>query len=266
MERTHGPPPAPPRHTRPLRLVQLTDPHLITGSAAPSRLGDTRASFARCLAHARRHHFPADALLLTGDLVHDDDAAYALLAAALEGVRVPVHALAGNHDTAATLPAPLRSRPFTLAPVVRYGAWVLVCLDTIVPGAPHGELGSEALALLRDSLQRNADAHVLIAMHHHPVPMGSRWLDRLGVTNAASLFAVIAGFDNVRGILWGHVHQAFDAMRDGVMLMGTPSTCVQFAPGSDEFAIDDRPPAYRWLQLHPDGRIETRIIWVGDEA
>lgn len=266
MERTHGPPPAPPRHTRPLRLVQLTDPHLITGSAAPSRLGDTRASFARCLAHARRHHFPADALLLTGDLVHDDAAAYPLLATLLQGIDVPVHALTGNHDTDTGLRVLLRSRPFSLAPVVRYGAWVLVFLDTVVPGAAHGELRSEALTLLRASLQRHADAHVLIAMHHHPVPVGSRWLDLLGVRNAPELFAAIAGCDNVRAVLWGHVHQAYDGMRDGVMLMGTPSTCVQFAPDRDEFALDDRPPAYRWLLLHPDGRIDTRIVWVGEET
>ncbi len=264
MERTHGPPPAPPRHARPLRLVQLTDPHLIAGTAAHPRLGDTRASFARCLAHARRQHFPVDALLLTGDLVNDDEAAYALLAHALEDVGVPVHALAGNHDSGA-LPAPLRSGPFRTAPVVRYGAWLLVLLDTVVPGAPYGELRREALELLRQSLQQHPDAHVLIALHHHPVPMGSRWLDELGIRNAVDLFAAIAGFDHVRGILWGHVHQAFDGLRDGVALMGSPSTCVQFAPGSVEFALDDRPPGYRWLHLHPDGRIETQIVWVGEQ-
>lgn len=266
MERTQGSRPAPRRRTKPLRLVQLTDPHLSAATAPRPRMGDTRDSFARCLAHARRNHFPADALLLTGDLVHDDDDAYPLLAAALSSVRVPVHTLAGNHDLASPLATALRSRPFTLAPVVRHGAWALVLIDTVVPGATHGELSPEALALLRESLDRHADAHVLVVMHHHPVPVGSRWLDRLGIRNSAELFRVTDGFDNVRGMVWGHVHQAFDGMREGVMLMGTPSTCVQFEPGSTKFALDERPPGYRWLHLYPDGRIDTRVEWVEGEG
>ena len=264
MERTHGSRPVPRRRTKPIRLVQLTDPHLSAAAAPLPRMGDTRASFARCLAHARRQHFPVDALLLTGDLVHDDPDGYPLLAEALRGVRVPVHTLAGNHDDGGRLVAALGARPFALAPVVRHGDWVLALMDSVVPGEPHGRLSPESLALLQESLQRHADAHLLIVMHHHPVPVGSRWLDRLGIENAAELFSLIERFDNVRGIVWGHVHQAFDGMRDGVMLMGTPSTCVQFEPGSAEFALDDRPPGYRWLHLYPDGRIDTRIEWVGD--
>ena len=71
MDRTHGSRPAPRRRTKPLRLVQLTDPHLSPAAEPLPRLGDTRASFARCLAPARKHHFPVDALLLTGDPVPD---------------------------------------------------------------------------------------------------------------------------------------------------------------------------------------------------
>ena len=69
-----------------------------------------------------------------------------------------------------------------------------------------------------------------------------------------------------RAVLWGHVHQAFDGMRGGLMLMGTPSTCVQFESGSTKFALDERPPGYRWLHLYPDGRIDTRVEWVEGET
>ena len=63
-------------------------------------------------------------------------------------------------------------------------------------------------------------------------------------------------------ISWGHVHQCFDARRHGVRLLATPSTCAQFLPLSDEFAIDARPPAYRRLTLLPDGTLETEVVWV----
>ena len=38
-----------------------------------------------------------------------------------------------------------------------------------------------------------------------------------------------------------------------------PSTCVQFKPGSEDFAVDDAAPGYRWFDLHADGRIETAV-------
>ena len=44
--------------------------------------------------------------------------------------------------------------------------------------------------------------------------------------------------------------------------MSTPSTCAQFLPRSEFFALDDRPPGLRWLELHADGHIETEVAWV----
>jgi len=44
--------------------------------------------------------------------------------------------------------------------------------------------------------------------------------------------------------------------------MGTPSTCMQFAQDTDEFQVDERPPAYRWIELGADGSVETGVEWV----
>ena len=37
---------------------------------------------------------------------------------------------------------------------------------------------------------------------------------------------VLDRHDNVRALLWGHIHQAFDQSRNGVRLLATPSTGV----------------------------------------
>ena len=34
---------------------------------------------------------------------------------------------------------------------------------------------------------------------------------------------------------------------------------MQFAPGSEEFQVDQEAPGYRWLRLHADGRLETAV-------
>ena len=92
--------------------------------------------------------------------------------------------------------------------------------------------------------------------------MGSRWLDAVGLANAADLWSVVDAHPHVRGIVWGHVHQSYEGERQGVRLFGTPSTCAQFLPHSDRYAVDSRPPAYRCFDLFDDGRIQTEVHWV----
>jgi len=63
----------------------------------------TAETLARCVAHAGRHHPEPDALVLTGDLAHDDAGGYALLRERFADAAAPVHCLPGNHDEAATV-------------------------------------------------------------------------------------------------------------------------------------------------------------------
>jgi Icc protein len=99
-------------------------------------------------------------------------------------------------------------------------------------------------------------------MHHQPLNMGSTWLDGVGLRDSRQFLEVIDAHPNVRGVLWGHVHQASDRTRGDVRYLSAPSTCSQFMPGTDFFAIDSRPPGMRWLRLHEDGSLDTEILWV----
>lgn len=71
--------------------------------------------------------------------------------------------------------------------------------------------------------------------------------------------AIARRHKNVKCILWGHVHQDSDRMVDGIRMLSTPSTCVQFTPQSENFDIDTVAPGYRRLQLNADGTIETEV-------
>jgi Icc protein len=255
----------PRRRAKPLRLLQFTDLHLCADETGRVKGTATNESFSRCLAHAREHHSPVDAMLLTGDLVQDDARAYLALAGLMAGESIPVHCLPGNHDLAGEMDALLGRPPFDLSPVLRYGDWTLVQLDSSVAGAAHGELSAASLEFLDEVLGRFADTHTLIVLHHQPVPIGSAWLDSIRLTNGPEFLELAGRHRNVRGVVWGHVHQAYDGMHEGLAMISTPSTCFQFVPGRDDFAIDDRPPGYRWLHLYPDGTIETRVVWVPAE-
>ena len=119
----------------------------------------------------------------------------------------------------------------------------------------------EQLSLLDTALQQAAREGLtsLVCLHHHPIEIDCAWLDEQIVADAEAFFEVLDRHDVVRGVLWGHIHQQVDIERNGVILMGSPSTCVQFAPKSERFKADDLSPGYRWLDLRTDGSIHTGV-------
>jgi Icc protein len=134
-------------------------------------------------------------------------------------------------------------------------------LNSCDPGHVGGRLSFDELTRL-DAALSGSPAHALVCLHHHPVDMGSRWLDGIGLANAEDFWRVVDAHRHVRGVAWGHVHQVYDAERNGVRLLGTPSTCAQFLPKSERFALDSNPPAYRRLDLLDDGGIHSEVRWV----
>jgi Icc protein len=88
----------------------------------------------------------------------------------------------------------------------------------------------------------------------------------VGLKNASEFLQTIDAHRNVRAIVWGHVHQAYDSLRKGVRMLATPSTCAQFLPHAEDFAVDRRPPAYRTLELRADGSLLTEVMWVEEQC
>ena len=246
--------------TTPLRLLQFTDTHLYADAAGALLGVNTEQSLQEVLNLARQRHWPPDLVLTTGDLVHDGSVqAYARFLRHFSALGVPVYCLPGNHDAAPTLRTQLQQPTVRTLNHVVQGPWQFCLLDTSVPGSEGGHLARAELQRLDAQLAAHPDHHALICLHHQPVPVGSPWLDTMAVDNAAALFAILDRHPQVRGLLWGHVHQDFHQLRQGVHLIASPSTCIQFAPDSTDFALDDTAPGYRWLRLHADGRIDTGV-------
>jgi 3',5'-cyclic-AMP phosphodiesterase len=249
--------------TSPLRLLQFSDTHLMSDPAGDLKGVRSFESLQLVLAYARARHWNADALLLTGDLVHDDAGAYKHVRAQFGDLGKPVHCLPGNHDDVSAMHAALQGAPFSTTGLADFAHWRVVLLDSVVPGEAHGHLPSAELARLEQSLAGAGSRHVLVCLHHHPVQMASRWLDTVKLHNSPEFFAIVDRFPNVRAISWGHVHQQFDVRRKGVRLLAVPSTCAQFTPYSEHFAVDNQShPGYRRFTLHADGSMETEIVRV----
>ncbi len=243
-----------------LKILQISDTHLF-GKADRRLAGmDTDESLQEVLKLATESLLPVDLVLVTGDLVHDTSPqGYQRLKNYLKALDAPVYVLPGNHDDNTTMAEHLRDEGITMPDAADHGPWLIVMLDSSLPDSAGGRLSEAALETLDTSLRNNPDKHVLVCLHHHPLPSGCAWLDRMALSNPEAFFTVIDRYQNVRCILWGHIHQTFETERNGVLLMSSPSTCVQFAPNRDDFGIDPTPPGLRWLTLLPDGTLDTGV-------
>lgn len=245
------------------RILHFTDTHLHARPDAQLRGANPDESLRRVVDHARGAAAGSDLLLVTGDIADGGSpAAYARFREITAPLGLPVHCLPGNHDDPRAMTAAFRGEGHHCGGTLLLPHWQVVLLDSCAAGDDGGWLAADELARLDDVLARHPQHHALIALHHHPVPTGSRWLDEVGLRNAAALLAVLDRHAHVRLLLWGHVHQTMERHHAGIRLMSTPSTGVQFLPGSDHFALDTRPPAYRRLDLHADGGIESHLVWV----
>jgi Icc protein len=245
-----------------LNLVQFTDQHLFGDPARALRGVVTLPSLQATLWAARSDIDTCDAILVTGDLVQDDPGGYAHFRSEFSRLGKPVLCIPGNHDDLPAMRAALSLPPFQLGGTYDAGNWRTILLDSTIPGETGGALSAESLAFLEEALASAPARHALVCLHHHPLPMHSRWLDTVGLSNAAELVALLRRFDTVRGVVFGHVHQALDAQWEGLRMIATPSTCSQFKPLSDDFAIDNQPPAWRTLTLHANGKLDTQLRWV----
>ena len=243
-----------------MRLIQITDCHL-GPLQSESLLGlNTDQSLDDVLQLIQRNQPSFDALICTGDIAsagHLD--CYRRFERLLrQYFSQPLGWLPGNHDSADIMAHP-SLQPLAEARLMALGQWVILLLDSSVPGQVHGQLAASELDYLERMLSKHADKHVMVCLHHQPVPVGSAWIDQYIVRNAEALFALTDSYPNIKIISWGHVHQEFSARRRGVQLLATPSTCVQFKVGSESFAVDQLMPGYRWYELNDDGSFSTGV-------
>lgn len=235
------------------RVLQLTDLHLFADADGQLNGVPTRACLRDVLDHIAADPQAFDHVIISGDLAQDEQLeTYRVIHEMINQLETPFDVLPGNHDhrgfmfqTFANIDTTVEKR-ITFARTV--GAWRLVGLDSRIPGDVPGRLGNGQLDWLSETLAAHPRP-TLLFVHHPPFPVGSEWIDRIGLEDAEELMDVVAKCPWVRGISAGHVHQTFDARRGDVRLMTSPSTAFQFEPDSPSPAYQPIPPGYRVFEF-----------------
>jgi len=243
-----------------VNLLQLTDCHLFS-SVDAKLLGLATEASLQAVVEDVQKQMEFDCILATGDISQDSSVeAYSRFSDYLLKLKKPSFWIPGNHDDPKQMENSLQGKNIYPHKRIIVNRWQIILLDSSLKNKVHGFLSEQTLDFLHQSLADKPDLNALIVLHHHPYKVGSRWLDSIGLRNSAEFMALLALHQQVKGVLWGHVHQQFDKTISGVRLMSTPSTCVQFEPGSEDFEAGRQAPGYRWLTLKPDGRIETKVF------
>ncbi|MGI9236068.1 MAG: phosphodiesterase [Woeseiaceae bacterium] len=249
-----------------IRILHLTDPHLFADSEGSLRGTVTQVSLQRVLDHYQAGDWKADRIVVTGDLIQDDSAeAYDRFRDLMLPLNMRIHCIPGNHDVRELMQPVCCAPPFSYCAYEEIGDWLILGLDSCATEDAGGFLTAEELERFSEIVERSSAKHVMVCLHHPPVAMGSKWLDTVGLRNGDEFLQQAVALGRIRLAVFGHVHQAYDAEHDGIRIIATPSTCRQFLPGSDDFAVDDQPPAYRRITLHNDGRSDDKLIWLDDE-
>ncbi len=251
---------------KPIRILQVTDSHL--GQDEDETLLGLRTadSLADVLSRAKEDG-RFDLVLSSGDISNDGTAGSydRFIRTVRQAIpNTPLAWLDGNHDDPAGMKTIVSSAPMT--DYVRIGDWQLILLSSRVPFEERGELPQSELDRLEALLEAEPNLPTMIFMHHQIVPVGSAWIDQYIVRNAKAFFAITDRFNNVKAISWGHVHQEFHTVRNGVDLIATPSTCVQFKPQSDDFMVDNAMPGFRIYELMPNGVYSTEVCRVSERS
>jgi len=244
------------------RIWQFSDTHLFADETAKLYAVNCDDSLQRVIAEALSEGGCADICLFSGDLVHDEsEHGYRRLLTYIERLSLPTYCMPGNHDDFYVMQRTLSTRNVSCDEHILIRQWLIILVDTTVDGSNAGHLSGLEYERINNLLQQYPDKHVLLAMHHPPLPTNMAWLDN-GVTldNSERVLSLVAEHPQIRVVIWGHAHQEFQERRDGVLWAGCPSTNAQFRPGVTDFELDNVQPGFRTLDLWDDGRVDSAVI------
>lgn len=245
-------------------ILQISDLHLLSQPTGTLKGVPTAESAALVLQHARATVPDPAWVVLSGDLSHEETVAgYELLHDLLGDWAARCLLIPGNHDDRAKMRQVFRQVPGAGEEPIWFrqelAEWALLGIDTHVPGEVYGEVSGAMLEQFETLLSADPSRPALVFLHHHPGPVGSNWVDSIGLRNAAQLETRLARFPSIQALFCGHIHQVFAGRIGDVPFHSAPSTAIQFLPNSPDMGFDLQPPGFRVIELD-ERQFSTRVV------
>ena len=255
-----------------MRFIQITDTHLGPTQDFSLRGINTFGILEKLVDLLNNLPFEAEFVIHTGDVIDDMSAdSYKVARPIFERLKRPIYFMAGNHDNTALLQKNLLGKK---TPKKRFdyqfeaGGVEFAVFDTRSDRDPNGLMQPEQIKLLRDICKPRGKPLMLVT-HHQPVPLDVPWLDRGGVSWEPGSFMKIENSDEfldaimparkrIRGVMFGHVHRAFQVIHKGVFFFSSASSGMQLRSWPDSVdpdSSDDELPGFNIVTVNDDGII-----------
>ena len=240
-------------------ILQITDTHIHDKDVRNFYGTRPNQSLDHVIRHALTNIPKIDYVVVTGDLTHEGGEASARhLKTSLQQFDCPVYVTPGNHDDARIIEHYLLDDQIAMPEQIQLEHWQLLFADSHIDKQVHGQIKDQTLEQLNRQLRENTKPALLFT-HHPPSSIQCQWLDNICINNGDQLLNQLIAYPQLKAIIFGHIHQKFEFQWEHFLLLGCPSTCIQFKPHSDNFATDNKPPGYRLLNLSPQGVLTSRV-------
>lgn len=247
-----------------LTFIQITDTHIFADKEIMYGI-DSAKALENAIEDIHVNYPDASFVVHTGDIagykgrVED----FKRFSSIIDSLSIPIHYIPGNHDIDRSI---LRSELLKVEPSGGAVCWSFtmedrhfIGLDSSTGNDLVGEIAEEELNWLRKDLESKKEKQTFIFLHHHVLPVGVHWLDKLILRNNLELLELIDSFPGVECIINGHVHLEKTLVFRGKTFFSTPSLCEQYPAHVQTFAVEGIPPGYRVFHLKDNGSVESYI-------
>lgn len=254
------------------RVAQITDIHLTAEPGSKLYGVDTALSLQNIVTQIHKLDKKPELIIATGDVAEDGAIkTYQRFCELLEEVKIPVYLLPGNHDDLSNMETVFNNPEFNCVGATAIRDWGFIFVNSKVSYQSHGFVDATALIALEQNIIKMEGQSILVAMHHTP----SRVCPSFGcqLENATEFTALLNKHSNVKGVIAGHTHMAFEQNAGQHIQFITPSTFAKATHAQsgesvnhDDFwashSLDGSQQGFRILDLHPEGTIHSEVHWL----
>lgn len=194
------------------------------------------------------NNFPApiDFILHTGDVAQNPETPehYTVAKEVFSLLKHPIRYIPGNHDRIDSFQrdfwdiAGTEIKPHCDYEFEQNGVQFIM-LDSTAPPIPEdvdpeeynfavGHMAPEQLKWVEERCNPDDPRPLVVAVHHHTIPLDAPWLDRIGFANGLALHNILrTAQSRLRGVFYGHIHESVVTVREGVSYYSVQSGWFQ---------------------------------------
>lgn len=249
---------------RKITIVQISDTHLGKDKNFELNGANPYLSLEKVIANLNSLKIEPDLLVLSGDISQDSsNESYVLVKKLLDRLKVKYYIFPGNHDDVNVINDVFElnwmdeSVDFNL----KLDSWLLCFLNSSRYPKEAGELSDKQFVELDNWLSKKRNDNIVVFLHHHPININSKWIDDMMLENANRFNEIVSKYKNVKAVFFGHIHQVFEKVENGILYASAPSTVYQVVPKADNFKVQKQMSGYRIISLGND-HLESNVVWV----